>query len=106
MNFYAMKIQNGWINKTVDVTGGQMYYYKGDIKLQNFGTVSEFGVHFMDNNYNILKQGAFMVSATEYKNFETVFSVPENCTKMRIFVAGWGDNSVVFADNIQCTLIS
>ena len=103
---YAMKIQNGWIEKTVDVTSGQMYYYKGDIKLQNFGTVSEFGVHFMDNNYNILKQGAFMVSATEYKNFETIFSVPENCTKMRIFVAGWGDNSVVFADNIQCTLIS
>lgn len=101
---YAVEIESGWLEKTIDVTPGQMYYYSGDVKVGQFGMTTEFGVHFMDNNYNILNQSAFMITTTSYKTFETVFVVPAGTTKMRIFIANWESSKKVYCDNIKCKL--
>ena len=103
---YAIEIDNGWIERTFDVQAGQTYIYSGDIMVGEFGTTTEFGVHFMDNNYNIKQQGAFMVTATAYNTFETVFTIPEGCAKMRVFVASWAADKKVYCDNVKCLLIS
>ena len=78
-----------------------MFCYKGDIKVGLFGMTTEFGIHFMDNNYNILNQLAFMVTTTDYETFETVFTVPKGTKKMRIFVANWESGKKVYVDNIH-----
>ncbi len=103
---WAVRIQEGWIERIFDVQPGQMYLYSGDIKVGAFETVAEFGVHFLDDDYNILNQGSFMVTTTDYHSFETVFTVPEGCTKMRVFAASWGGGQEVFADHIQCALLN
>ncbi|MBQ4155615.1 MAG: DUF1565 domain-containing protein [Clostridia bacterium] len=98
---WAVKIEGGWIEKTIDVTPGDMYAYKADIKVEPFGVTSEFGIHFMDDNYNILNQLAFMVTTTDYETFETVFTVPEGTKKMRIFVANWDSSKKVYVDDMH-----
>ncbi len=103
---WAIEIEAGWLERTFDVNEGDMYYYSGDIKVGTFGTTTEFGVHFMDNNYNILNQGAFMVTTTSYDTFETVFNVPEDTKKMRVFVANWETGKKVYADNIKLAKIN
>ena len=98
---WAVKIEGGWIEKTISVTPGEMYAYKADIKVEPFGGTSEFGIHFMDNNYNILNQLAFMVTTTDYETFETVFTVPEGTKNMRIFVANWDSSKKVYVDDMH-----
>ena len=102
---YSVKIQEGWIERTFDVSVEQMYRYSGDIKVDSFGTTCEFGVHFLDDNYNIINQGSFMITTTDYETFETVFTIPKGCTKMRIFAASWASNACIYVDSINCSLI-
>ena len=62
-------------------------------------------MHFLDDNYNIINQGSFMITTTDYETFETVFSVPEGCKKMRIFAASWAGGTYINVDNLKCELI-
>ena len=103
---YSAKIKEGWIEKTYDVSPEQMYKYSGDVKVEKFGNTCEFGVHFLDDNYNITNQGSFMITTTDYETFETVFSVPKGCKKMRIFAASWAGGTYINIDNLKCELIT
>ena len=58
----------------------------------------EYGIHYLDNSFNITSQGGFLFTQNKTSKLETLITIPENCYKMRYFAAIWSNNPVECKD--------
>lgn len=92
-------IRQGWIEQTIDVKPGEIYYISCNARfVKSPETYMEYGIHYLDNSFNITSQGGFLFTQNKTSKLETLITIPENCYKMRYFAAIWSNNPVECKD--------